>query len=45
MTDIQWLCCASVVVWLGIGGYAAFLACTQNKLEQRMRQLEELRNE
>jgi len=45
MTDIQWLLCASVVVWLGIGGYTAFLASAQNKLERRVRQLEILRDE
>jgi CcmD family protein len=44
MTDMQWLLCASVAVWLGIGGYAAFLASAQNKLEQRMRLLEDLRD-
>jgi len=45
MTDIQWLLCASVAVWLGIGGYAVFLGSAQNKLEQRMRQLENLSDE
>jgi len=45
MTDIQWLMCAGVVVWLGIGGYAAFLSAAQNKLERRLRQLEILRDE
>ena len=45
MTDMQWLLCASMAVWLGIGGYVAFLASTQNKLERRMRQLENLRDE
>ena len=45
MTDIQWLLCASVAVWLGIGGYTAFLASAQNKLERRMRLLENLRDE
>ena len=44
MTDIQWLLCASVAVWLGIGGYAAFLASAQNRLERRVRQLEMLRD-
>ena len=45
MTDIQWLLCASVAVWLGIGGYAAFLGAVQNTLERRMRQLENLSDE
>jgi len=45
MTDMQWLLGASMAVWLGIGGYAAFLASAQNKLERRMRQLEILRDE
>ena len=45
MTDVQWLLCASIVVWLGIGGYAAFLASAQSKLERRIRQLEILRDE
>ena len=45
MTDVQWLLCASVAVWLGIGGYAVFLAAAQNKLEQRIRRLEKLSDE
>ena len=45
MADIQWLLCANMAVWLGIGGYAAFLASIQNKLERRVRQLEILRDE
>ena len=45
MTDMQWLLCASVAVWLGIGGYAAFLASAQHRLERRVRQLEMLRDE
>ena len=45
MTDVQWLLCASVAIWLGIGGFAAFLASTQGKLERRVRQLEILRDE
>ena len=45
MTDVQWLFCASMAVWLGIGGYAAFLAFAQNTLERRMRQLEMPRDE
>jgi CcmD family protein len=44
MTDVQWLLCASMAVWLGIGCYAAFLASTQNKLERRVRQLETSRH-
>ena len=44
MTDIQWLLCASMAVWLGIGGYAAFLASAQKRLERRVRQLEMLRD-
>jgi CcmD family protein len=45
MTDIQWLLCASAAVWLGIGGYVAFLASAQNKLERRLRRLEISRDE
>jgi CcmD family protein len=45
MTDMQWLLCASVAVWLGIGGYAAFLASAQKIVERRVRQLEILRDE
>ena len=45
MTDMQWLLCASVAVWLGIGGYTAFLASAKHKLEQRMSRLEKLRDE
>ena len=45
MMEMQWLFYASVAVWLGIGGYAAFLASAQNKLERRVRRLENLRDE
>jgi len=45
MMEMQWLFYASVAVWLGIGGYAAFLASAQNKLEQCVRRLENLRDE
>ena len=45
MTDMQWLLCASVAAWLGIGGYAAFLAAAQGRIERRVRQLEMLRDE
>jgi len=45
MTDMQWLLCAGVAVWLGIGGYTAFLASVQNNLERRMRRLEISRDE
>ena len=44
MTDMQWLLCAGMAVWLGIGGYTAFLAFAQNRLERRVRQLEMLRD-
>jgi CcmD family protein len=44
MTDMQWLLCASIAVWLGIGGYVAFLASAQNTLERRLRLLEDLRD-
>ena len=45
MTDLQWLLCASMTVWLGLGGYLVFLACAQAGLERRVRQLEILRDE
>ncbi|MDR0466314.1 MAG: CcmD family protein [Deltaproteobacteria bacterium] len=45
MTDLHWLLCASMAAWLGIGGYAAFLASAQSKLERRVRQLEISRDE
>ena len=45
MTEVQWLLCANIAVWLGIGAYAAFLASAQSKLERRVRQLESLHDE
>lgn len=33
---------ANVAVWLGIGGYVAFLAGRAARLERRVRQLERL---
>jgi len=39
------LLAANAAVWLGIGGYVAFLARAQKQLEQRLRQMELLRHE
>lgn len=40
MTDI-WILYASIAAWLGIGCYAAFLACAQRKLARKLSLLED----
>ena len=35
-----WLMAASAVIWLGIGGYLAFLAARQGEIKKRLQQLE-----
>lgn len=40
-----YLLAANILVWLGIGCYIALLARNQRRLEQRLRQMEMLRND
>lgn len=40
MTALHWLMLANSVLWLGLGGYAAFLGRKQAQLEQRLDILE-----
>jgi CcmD family protein len=40
-----YLLAANAVVWLGLCGYLAFLASRQKRLEQRLKQLETLKND
>jgi CcmD family protein len=40
--SMSYLFAANVVVWLGLGGYLAFLAGRSAGLERRVRQLERL---
>jgi len=42
MDPQEYLLLANVLVWLGIGGYLSFLAIRQNRLEQRLNQMERL---
>lgn len=37
-----YLLVANVAVWLGVGGYLAFLAARQKRLSTRIRQMEQL---
>ncbi|MBU1001237.1 MAG: CcmD family protein [Proteobacteria bacterium] len=39
-----YLLVANVAVWLGVGGYLAFLAARQRRLNTRIRQMEQLSN-
>jgi len=42
MTYETYLLAANVAVWLGMGGYLAFLAARQRQLSTRIRQMEQL---
>lgn len=48
MTDfwdsMLWVMAANILVWLGIGGYVAFLARRQAALAARLKQMELLGN-
>lgn len=37
-----YLLAANVAVWLGVGGYLAFLGARQRRIETRIRQMEQL---
>ncbi|MDO5484537.1 MAG: CcmD family protein [Desulfovibrionaceae bacterium] len=45
MDTLTWLVLANAAVWLGIGGYLAFLAIQQHRLAVRLSQWEILRHE
>ena len=45
MTGLDWLLAASVIIWLGLGGYMAFLARTQRHIARRLAHLERERHE
>ncbi|WP_338031077.1 CcmD family protein [Desulfovibrio ferrophilus] len=43
MMDYQtYLLAANIAIWLGVGGYLAFLAAQQRRLNTRIRQMEQL---
>lgn len=42
--SILWIAAANILVWLGIGGYVAFLARRQTALAARVKQMELLNN-
>lgn len=44
MQHTDFLFAANLVVWLGIGGYLAFLALGQRRLARRCQQLELMRD-
>lgn len=44
MGHTDFLFAANVVVWLGVGGYVAFLAFGQRRLARRYEQLELMRD-
>lgn len=44
MDAVFWLACANAAIWLGIGGYVAFLAICQRKLARQLKDLEQCRD-
>jgi len=40
MSEISWLMSASIVIWIGLAAYAAFLALRQRELDRRLSALE-----
>lgn len=38
MTALNWLICANIALWLGLGAYLAYLARHQKQLLDRVRQ-------
>ncbi len=40
--NVTYLFAANLAVWLGLGGYVAFLAARAGGLERRLRQLERM---
>lgn len=45
MNHTDFLFAANVIVWLGIGGYLAWLAVGQSRLARRLEQLELMRHD
>ena len=45
MDSLTWVILANAVVWLGIGGYVAYLAACQRALASRIRHMEMLNND
>lgn len=45
MDTIFWLMAANMIVWLGLGGYLAFLGSRQRLLNQRLAQWENMRHD
>jgi CcmD family protein len=45
MSATAYLFAANAVVWLGVAGYLAFLAMRQRRLDERLNQLELMRND
>ena len=48
MTDLSdqllWIMLANILIWLGIGGYTAFVAARQKMLAKRLKQMEIINN-
>lgn len=42
--SMLWVMAANILVWLGIGGYVAFLARRQSALAARVKQMEIMGN-
>ncbi len=40
MSALSWLMLANVVFWIGLAGYVVVLANAQNRINQRLQQLE-----
>ena len=45
MDTLTWVIMANAAVWLGIGGYMAFLATRQRSLAARLAQMEMLNHD
>ena len=40
MSEVSWLMSASLVIWIGLAAYTAFLALRQRDLDRRLSALE-----
>ena len=45
MDTLTWVAAANAAVWIGLGGYLAFLGVTQRRLAARLAQLELLNHD
>lgn len=45
MSGLHWLMTASIIIWLGLAAYAAFLALRQQDINRRLTALEHGRHE